>query len=106
MTADLDAQTVRILGRGMGFGRLMQLTEREWRHDLGLDAGAEHTVGPCAALLVPCLCAGDDRLQPCGWCGGTRRVTERVRMAFDAAVTALVGYPEAVFDEIITKARP
>lgn len=76
----MDAKTVRILGRGMGFGRLMQLVEQEWRSVAG--DGTEHSVGPCAALLMPCPCA---RAAGCEWCGGSNRITERVARAIREA---------------------
>jgi hypothetical protein len=80
----LDAQTLRALGRSMGFGRLMQEVEWQWRHVLGhAGAGEELTVGPRAALLVPCICAA---AEPCDWCGGSRRITARVRDAIPIAV--------------------
>jgi hypothetical protein len=54
----------------------MQLAEQEWRSVAG--DGTEHSVGPCAALLMPCACAC---ASGCEWCGGSHRVTERVARA-------------------------
>ncbi len=51
---DAEALAVRRLGDQIGYGRLMQLAEQEWRRKLeaqGL-AGGEHTVGPCRATLA------------------------------------------------------
>lgn len=45
---------VRRLGRRIGFGRLMQLAEQEWRHVLvsnGHGVGGEFVVGVCRATL-------------------------------------------------------
>lgn len=94
----LDAQTVRILGRGMGYGRLMQVAEEQWRDVAG--DGSEFTVGPCAALLVPCLCASAHRSEPCRWCEGARRVTQRVSnaigvMRVDDATGTMTATPQA-----------
>lgn len=70
-------------GLGFGFGRIMQICETQWRAFLikqGYPTGSELTLGPCAAMLVPCQCVVDDE-PDCAWCCGTGRVTERVRNA-------------------------
>lgn len=49
-----EQDQVADLGAAMGFGRLMQLAEQEWRTYLvrsGAPAGGECTVGPCRASL-------------------------------------------------------
>lgn len=79
--AATNAKTIRIIGRGMGYGRLMQIVEEQWREVAG--DGSELTVGPCAGLLVPCVCTQGGS-QPCAWCEGARRVTQRVRNAIEA----------------------
>lgn len=71
---------VKRLGDSIGFGRMMQLAESEWRAKLEPqgEAGGEHTTGPCAALMVPCPCESRSN---CDWCCGAGRVTKRVRQA-------------------------
>lgn len=79
---DRERAAVAALGRQIGFGRLMQLAEwtwREWLVEHGHPHGGQHTVGPCAAALVPCVCV--DKPSSCDWCCGTGRVTKRVREA-------------------------
>ncbi len=85
--AKSDEDLVRALCDRIGYGRAMQLAEMLWRDRLftdGLPVGGELTVGACAAMLVPCVCAREDR-HHCAWCCGTGRVTQRVREAADAA---------------------
>jgi hypothetical protein len=77
-----EEQLVRQLGDRIGYGRLMQLAEEQWRAvlvDSGLEGG-EFSVGPCAAELVPCPCppADADHAGHCPWCCGVGRVTKRV----------------------------
>jgi hypothetical protein len=82
-----EEEFVREVGRSIGYGRTMQLCEQLWREDLvaihNLPPGGEHSVGPCVALLVPCLCpekvSGES--EHCDWCCGSGRVTERVLKA-------------------------
>ncbi len=87
---DLEDAIVTELGHRIGFGRVMQAAEAAWKRvavERGT-AGSEHTVGPCAALLVSCPhldpeppAACFDKHGHCDWCCGARRVTERVARA-------------------------
>ncbi len=74
---------VRALGERIGYGRVMQLAEQEWRRAAVANGtpGAELTVGACAGLLVPCPCPTPDANGHCDWCCGTKHVTERVAKA-------------------------
>jgi len=79
--SELEAQLVRELGTRIGFGRLMQLAEKEWGDRLessGLPRGGAHSTGPCVAFLVPCDHNGEEA---CDWCCGSGRVTARVAAA-------------------------
>lgn len=82
-----EQQLIDALGRRMGWGRIMQLSEQCWREHLartgpGLEGG-EHSTGPCVSMLVPCPCiAADDA--DCAWCCGAGRVTKRVAQAMIA----------------------
>ena len=80
-----DADDVRALGERIGYGRVMQLAEQEWRRSAAAIGapGSELTVGACAGLLVPCPCPMPDVNGHCDWCCGTKRVTQRVS---DAAI--------------------
>ena len=89
---EAEARPVRDLGQAIGFGRLMQLAEEEWRAMAAMNGheGSEHTTGPCAAMMVPCACRDseprrswftDDRMIHCDWCCGAGRVTKRVKAA-------------------------
>ncbi len=88
--SEAEARPVRDLGNSIGFGRLMQLVEQEWRAFAIMNGteGSEHTRGPCAAMMVPCGCRdseprrswySDDDMVHCDWCCGAGRVTERVK---------------------------
>lgn len=80
---ELEEALVRELGLRIGFGRAMELCERLWREKLandGMFLGGKLTVGPCAGLLVPCVCLKlGEQVGACDWCCGTRRVTEKVK---------------------------
>ena len=85
-----EEELVDVIGAQIGFGRLMQLAEQRWRVRLAskwLKSGGEHTVGPCAAFMVPCPCpaSGRDAAGHCEWCCGAGRVTERVLAAMQEA---------------------
>jgi hypothetical protein len=64
----------------------MQLAEQVWHEHNEAEklVGSEHTVGPCAAFMVPCQCVVEkepelDDNGHCEWCCGAQRVTEFVR---------------------------
>lgn len=86
MTNDEEENAVRQLGNLIGYGRMMQLAEQEWRKMLkkewGIEGG-EHTTGPCAALMVKCPHPenGKDENGHCDWCCGSGRVTKKVLAA-------------------------
>jgi hypothetical protein len=69
---------VQLIGDAYGYGALMQAAEEAWADAAKAHGheGAEHTCGPCAAMLVPCPCD-----EACDWCCGTKRVTQRVAKA-------------------------
>lgn len=74
-------EAVKYMAERMGYGFLMATTETLWREKNELEnefPGSEHTVGPCAALLVPCVCRSAGAPEPCDWCCGAGRVTKRV----------------------------
>lgn len=77
-----NVDAVRLLGERIGYGAVMQAAEIAWRQKLEAAGypGGEHSVGPCAGLLVSCSCDGG-----CDWCEGSGRVTRRVRKAMDEA---------------------
>ena len=77
----LEYLAVLQLGGQMGFGRIMQLAERIWSEMCEVDGhpGGEHTVGPCAGLMVLCACVEEDGPVNCDWCCGAGRVTKKVR---------------------------
>lgn len=80
MTDDEEENAVRNLCDVIGYGRAMQLAEILWRKKLepqGI-AGGEHTVGPCAALMVPCPHPREESAGNCDWCCGSGRVTKKV----------------------------
>lgn len=81
-----EESLVRELGGAIGYGRMMQLAEQEWRKLLARSghAGGEHTTGPCASSMVPCQCRTEKEPQldangHCDWCCGAGRVTKHVR---------------------------
>jgi hypothetical protein len=81
MTSDEEENAVRILGDEIGYGRVMQLAEQEWRKRAkaqGLE-GSEHTTGPCATFMMRCPHPELDDNGHCEWCCGSGRVTKRVR---------------------------
>lgn len=80
-----EARLVRAIGEVIGYGRMMQLAEEQWRDHLALHsmAGGELTVGPAASQLVPCsYCSSrhtkDKGDEHCPWCRGAGRVTPLV----------------------------
>lgn len=79
MTHGEEENAVRQLCDAIGYGRTMQLAEQLWRKKLSLQglAGCEHTVGPCAALMVPCP-HPEGKGGNCDWCCGSGRVTKKV----------------------------
>lgn len=87
---NLEDPHVTDLGHRIGFGRVMQAAEAAWSRiasEKGVH-GSNHTVGPCAALLVTCPHreeGGSEKWRDanghCDWCCGAGRVTERVAQA-------------------------
>jgi excinuclease UvrABC ATPase subunit len=86
---DAEERAVKQLGDQIGYGRLMQAAETVWRQ-ISIEKntpGAEHTTGPCAAMMVPCPHLADkhkswrDKNGHCDWCCGAGRVTQRVAKA-------------------------
>lgn len=79
-----ETAQVRAMGERFGYGRVMQLCEEIWGEKEG-DRGGQHTVGPCAAMLVPCPGVQHAEDHPdfphCDWCCGSHRVTQRVAQA-------------------------
>ena len=72
---------VKRLGDAIGYGRLMQLAQHEWRKSLeerGNTTGAEGVCGPCKAATVPCGCKGG-----CDWCEGAGWLTIKVKAVKD-----------------------
>lgn len=85
MTDDEEESAVRQLGDLIGYGRMMQIAEQVWRKKLRADGlqGGEYTIGPCAAMMVPCPHPEDgrDANGHCNWCCGSDRITRKVRDA-------------------------
>jgi hypothetical protein len=69
---------VQELGDKIGYGRIMQLAQELWRNKLALEgmAGGELTVGPCAAMMVPCIHPVVDSNGHCKVCCGSGSVTK------------------------------
>lgn len=89
-----EEELVREIGGAIGYGRTMQLCEKLWRlhlvEDHNLPPGGEHTVGPCAALMVPCPCPQKQHgAAHCDWCCGVGRVTQRVLKAIEETAPRL-----------------
>lgn len=88
MTNDEEENAVRQLGDLIGYGRMMQLAEQLWRKMLkkewGIEGG-EHTVGPCAAMMVPCPHPkeAEDANGHCDLCCGAGRVTKLALRSFE-----------------------
>lgn len=61
-----------------GYGSVMQRTEQLWATK---DPGGNHTVGPCASLMVQCPECKAKLSIGCDWCCGSMRVTKRVAEA-------------------------
>lgn len=98
-----EAMAVRELGDRIGYGRLMQLAEQEWREfaaSKGLD-GSEHTVGTCAAFLVPCPHPIKDSSGHCDICCGSGRITKGVLELYQSHVTLIEAAKKAQ-PEVIT----
>lgn len=76
----LEEQLVKTVGDAIGYGRVMQLSQRLWRSKLGELPGAEFAIGPCVVATVNCDCV-DQGLDPvdCDWCAGAGWVTKKVR---------------------------
>ena len=75
----MSRAAVKKLGDEIGYGYMMQLAEELWAE---IAPGAQHTVGTCGALLVPCVCVHTGPAE-CDWCCGVGRVTHRVRKTID-----------------------
>ena len=72
---------VKHLGDIIGYGRMMQLAEQEWRKALkeqGWPEGGEFVSGPCKSQTVPCGCGTG-----CDWCEGSRWLTKKVKALKD-----------------------
>lgn len=71
---------VKSLGEKIGYGRMMQLAQQEWRKRLLPQQmeGAEFAYGPCVFFTVTCSCR-DEGKAGCDWCGGSGWVTKKVR---------------------------
>lgn len=72
-----EAVAVKLLGDVIGYGRMMQLAQQEWRNALiekGWPEGGEFVSGPCKAMTVECGCRGG-----CDWCEGSQWLTKKVK---------------------------
>jgi hypothetical protein len=71
-------QRVKALGVEIGFGATMDYAQRAW-HELEQGRGGEFTVGPCAAMMVPCPHPDSEgEAHKCPWCCGSEKITKRV----------------------------
>ncbi len=86
---DKEEALVDALGELIGYGRVMQAAEACWKEYARQHghSGSEHTVGPCACMLVRCEGeAHEDGFEGgCDWCAGTGRVTKRVAEVIHAS---------------------
>lgn len=75
-----ETRAVRELGTAIGFGRLMQLAQQEWRRIVAPDGfqGSEHSIGPCVIMTYVCGCRLNDKVS-CDWCKGAGWLTKKVR---------------------------
>ena len=99
-----DESIVWTIAVSLGFNHLMELAERLW-HERAIRRGipgTELTIGPCARELVPCPHPPDalSANGHCDWCGGTNRVTARVRRAIEET-SALSIDPVTLTDAIV-----
>lgn len=81
MDTHSEEQIVQLLGKEIGFGRVMQLAEQLWRVALsatGQPPGGEIAVYCCARFPVPCPDPSHEKNGGCKWCCGAGRVTEHV----------------------------
>ena len=71
-----EKEAVRRLGNLIGYGRMMQLAQENWREKLEEDSlgGGEFAYGPCVVFTVPCDCGGS-----CDWCCGSQWLTKKVK---------------------------
>ena len=77
---DPSKQLVEQLGRAIGFGNMMQLTQECWTEANKKDGVPEESAkvcGPCLAETVPCDHNGFQGHE-CDWCGGCGWVTKKV----------------------------
>jgi len=75
-----EREAVENLAHAIGYGRVMQICMELWRADLARIGceGAELTLGPCAAMMVPCRHPVTDANGHCKVCCGVGRVTKWV----------------------------
>jgi hypothetical protein len=71
---------VRMIGKVIGYGRIMQIAQQEWRKLLKKDGmeGGEFASGPCVATTVPCQHWFSDENGHCKICCGCGWVTKEV----------------------------
>lgn len=78
-----EEHAVAMLGKSMGYGRLMELAQQEWRRELRNSndvVGSEFAYGPCVALTVVCGCRYEESAtSSCDWCCGSGWLTRHVR---------------------------
>lgn len=73
-----ESRLVRELGNRIGFGRLMQLAQQEWRRTTEFP-GSEFAYGPCVSGTVVCGCVSYNQAPTCDWCNGSGWLTKKVR---------------------------
>jgi len=77
-----EKEAVSLLGKAIGFGRVMQLATECWGGFLvnsGNPTGGEFVSGPCKALVTPCQCQKAEGYVACDWCEGCGWVTKKVK---------------------------
>jgi len=75
---------VKALGEKIGFGYLMQLSEKLWGDILEaqcLPRGGARAAYCCSTFLVPCPACPPGEAHKCDWCCGAGRVTKKVAEA-------------------------
>ena len=80
-----ESALIHQIGSQIGYGRIMQLAQQEWRKSLqnqGMPLGGEFAYGPCVAGTVECGCRTADRVS-CHWCNGSGWLTPRVKQLQD-----------------------
>jgi len=79
----MERAEVKKLGDRIGYGRLFQLAQEEWKKYLvntqRLPEDLAFAYGPCLGGTVDCICVETNTTSKCNWCYGSGWVTKKVR---------------------------